>query len=357
MANVKKQQSIITLDSGVQAPCQEPIVVSASRSTDIPAFYADWFFHRLSVGYSAWTNPFNGAKSYVSYHKTRFIVFWSKNPRPLLPYLDVLKQRGIGCYVQYTLNDYEAEGLERGVPPLAMRIETFRLLVEKLGKGAVVWRFDPLVLTEQMDVQALLQKIARIGDELRGYTEKLVFSFADITSYRKVKANLERNHVHYIDWTDSMMIEFAQRLVQMNREKGWNYVLATCGERINLDGIAHNHCVDDSLMIRLAHHDKELMKFLHAQIYPMPTQDLFGEATPLPPDAIVLDDGTYAMRGDNQDRGQRIYCGCMKSKDVGEYDTCPHQCEYCYANTSKEAALYNYRQHMANPYMDTITGK
>lgn len=114
MAN-QKQKTTITLEDGTVAPCQEPIVVSASRSTDIPAFYSDCFFHRLKVGYSAWTNPFNGVKMYVSYAKTRVIVFWSKNPRPLLNHLDELKESGIGCYIQYSLNDYEDEKLERGV--------------------------------------------------------------------------------------------------------------------------------------------------------------------------------------------------------------------------------------------------
>ena len=113
-------------EDGEVEPMQMPMIVSASRSTDIPAFYADWFFHRLEVGYSAWTNPFNGMKSYVSYQNTRFIVFWSKNPRPLLAHLDELKERNIGCYIQYTLNDYVEEGLEKGVPSLDERIETFK---------------------------------------------------------------------------------------------------------------------------------------------------------------------------------------------------------------------------------------
>ena len=96
--------------NGETTEAQAPIIISASRSTDVPAFYSDWFFHRLKVGYSAWTNPFNGTKSYVSYKNTRFIVFWSKNPKPLLGHLDELKDRNIGCYIQYTLNDYEKEG-------------------------------------------------------------------------------------------------------------------------------------------------------------------------------------------------------------------------------------------------------
>ena len=86
MSNNKKRQ--IVLENGNKAEVHAPVIVSASRSTDIPAFYTDWFFHRLKVGYSAWTNPFNGKKMYVSYEDTKFIVFWSKNPRPLLSRLD-----------------------------------------------------------------------------------------------------------------------------------------------------------------------------------------------------------------------------------------------------------------------------
>lgn len=141
--------------NGQTVKAQAPVIVSASRSTDIPAFYADWFFDRLSKGYSAWTNPFNGVKSYISYTNTRFIVFWSKNPSPLLPYLHILKERNIKCYIQYTLNDYENEKLEK-VPPLEYRIKTFKQLVEKLGKGSVVWRFDPMILTDDISYLLLI---------------------------------------------------------------------------------------------------------------------------------------------------------------------------------------------------------
>jgi DNA repair photolyase len=353
----QKQKPTIVLENGSTATCQEPVVVSASRSTDIPAFYCDWFFHRLNVGYSAWTNPFNGVKMYVSYAKTRFIVFWSKNPRPLLGYLDELKKRGIGCYIQYSLNDYEDEKLERGVPPIAERIDTFKKLVNALGVGSVVWRFDPLMLTDDIDIDKLLSKIEQIGDQLKGYTEKLVFSFADIALYRKVKSNLEANGIPYHEWTEEQMKEFAARLVELNKRKGWNYKLATCGEKGRYPGIEPNHCVDDELIIRRGYHDKELMTFLNAKIMPMPSQSLFGDTEPLPPNAIILDNGQYAIRGDNRDKGQREFCGCMKSKDIGQYNTCIHMCEYCYANTSKQSAAMNYKCHKDNPWAETITGK
>ncbi len=344
-------------ENGELVDMQVPILVSASRSTDIPAFYADWFFHRLNVaGYSAWTNPFNGVRSYVSYQNTRFIVFWSKNPRPLLEYLHILETKGIGCYIQYSLNDYEVEGLEKSVPPLAQRIDTFKILVDRLGKGHVVWRFDPLVLTESINIDSLLDKIERIGDQLLGYTEKLVFSFADILSYRKVQSNLQKAHINYRDWSDIQMREFASKLAILNKK--WNYELATCGERINLMqfGIKKNHCIDDDLIIRLAYNDKILMDYLKVKKLSMPQPDLFGNTEHLPENAILLPDNTYAIHGDNKDKGQRQFCGCIKSKDIGEYNTCIHGCEYCYANASKQVALKNYNTHNDNPYGETITG-
>ena len=140
---MKHQAISIRNDGGTEVLAQAPLIISASRSTDIPAFYADWFFRRFDRGYVRWRNPFSGQDSYVSFGNTRFIVFWSKNPAPLLPYLPMLKERGIGCYIHFTLNDYEAEGLEPNVPPLAQRIDTFRRLVDTLGSGTVVWRFDP----------------------------------------------------------------------------------------------------------------------------------------------------------------------------------------------------------------------
>lgn len=336
---------------------QAPIIVSASRSTDIPAFYADWFFKRLEVGYSAWTNPFNGVKLYVSYDKTRFIVFWSKNPRPLLDYLHILEERNIKCYIQYTLNDYEAEKLEK-VPSLEKRIETFKLLVDRLGKGAVVWRFDPMILTDDISVDDLLRKVQHIGDELKGYTEKLVFSYADIALYKKVKANLERNGIPYHEWTEEQMEEFAKRLSAMNKERGWNYTLATCGEKIDISryGIEHNRCIDGDLITRLAWKDKELMDFMNVKVEDMPQPTLFEEAV-LPEGAILLPGGKYFVSAHKKDPGQRELCGCMAAKDVGEYNTCPHLCEYCYANTSKDAAVANWKQHQSNPDAETITGR
>lgn len=319
---MKHQTISICDDNGMQVLAQAPLIISASRATDIPAFYADWFFRRLDKVYVRWRNPFSGQDSYVSFGNTRFIVFWSKNPAPLLPYLPLLKERGIGCYIQFTLNDYEAEGLEPNVPTLTQRTDTFRRLVDALGIGTVVWRFDPLILTDKINIETLLDKIAHIGNVLAGYTEKLVFSFADIESYKKVSRNLRQSGINYREWDEESMHEFASRLSALNRNK-WEFRLATCAERIDLSeyGIEHNRCIDPELISRLA------------------------------PDDVILQNFLYNAKTDT---GQRKTCGCILSKDVGAYNTCPHGCLYCYANSSSASALSNYKKSIANPLTDSI---
>ena len=349
MAQWQKIQ--IQRDNGETVDAQAPLVISASRGTDIPAFYDDWFFNRLKAKYSAWKNPFSGQYSYVSYQNARFFVFWSKNPKPLLDHTDELKK--MNFYIQFTLNDYVSESLEKGVPPLEERIQTFKQLVETFGKGRVIWRFDPLILTDKITVDDLLRKVENIGDQLKNYTEKLVFSFADIALYKKVKSNLEKNNINYSEWTENQMIDFAKRLSILNQK--WNFQLATCGEKIDIAkyGIQHNKCVDDDLMIKLAYKDKMLMDFLKVEIH---EKDLFDN---IPQNAIILNDRQYAIKKkDNKDGGQRQFCGCIVSKDIGEYDTCPHLCEYCYANTSKATAVRNYNlAKQTNWTKETITGK
>jgi hypothetical protein len=211
-------------------------------------------------------------------------------------------------------------------------------------------------LTDKITIDELLVKIENIGDQLLGYTEKLVFSFADIVSYKKVKSNLERNGINYSEWTESQMINFAERLQHLNKK--WGYKLATCGEKIDIAkyGIEHNHCVDDNLMIRFAYKDKVLMDYLGVEVKNI-ENSLFG-MEPIPSDAIILNSTQYAIKKkNNSDKGQRQFCGCMVSKDIGEYNTCPHLCEYCYANASKELAIKNYQQHKSNKFAETITGK
>ena len=301
---------VIRNEQGADVEATAPVIVSASRATDIPAFYADWFFNRFDKGYASWRNPFNGKDSYVSFANTRFVVFWSKNPKPLIPYLPILQEKGIGFYIQFTLNDYDAEQLEPGMPRLAERIETFKRIVDEYGVGSVVWRFDPLVLTEKISPELLLHRISAIAEQLKGYTEKLVFSFADIASYRSVARNLRAAGIDFREWDTETMLTFARRLADMRLP----FRLATCAEAIDLEefGIEHNRCIDAELIARRSPDDAELQTFLqHAK----------------------------------PDSGQRKLCGCILSKDIGSYNTCPHLCRYCYANYSPQTVMNNFRKH------------
>ena len=171
----------------------EPVIISASRSTDIPAFFSDWLMARLKDGYCSWTNPFNRQVQYISFAKTKVIVFWTKNPAPLIPYLSELDRRGIKYYFHYTLNDYEPEGWEPNLPSLEDRINTFAKLSAVIGKEKAIWRFDPLIVGNDLTPRRLLERIRAIGDRIHSCTEKLVISFVDIDAYAKVR-RIVRNH-------------------------------------------------------------------------------------------------------------------------------------------------------------------
>lgn len=217
---MKWAKSEILNEQGETVFAQTPVIVSASRSTDIPTFYFDWFVERWKAGYVKWKNPFNGTHLYVSFKETRAVVFWTKNPKPMFKHLDFLDEQVKNYYFQFTLNDYDNEGLEGKVPWVENRIATFRQLSDRIGKERVVWRFDPLFLTKEITVQQLLHRIEKIGDQLYSYTDKLVFSFADISIYKKVQSNLKKEQIDYVEFDPEAMIEFATGLQKLNEQWG-----------------------------------------------------------------------------------------------------------------------------------------
>lgn len=347
-SNKKRTNKIlITTEQGEQVEALAPVIVSASRSTDIPAFYARWFINRLEKGYVVWYNPFNRQPMYISFRNTRVVVFWTKNPVPLMPYLGELDKKGIHYYFQVTLNDYERENFEPNIPPLQERIKTFKQLSQQIGKERVIWRFDPLIVTGELTPRKLLNRIWRIGNELKGYTEKLVFSFLDINAYRKVQNNLvketdyfTKKEIEQAEMTEAQIHEIAKGLTKFREywsNEGWSLTLATCAEQADLSsyGIEHNRCIDGELMERIFANDHKLVYYLHTG--ELLQQTLFGEQsfTAVLPDKL-------------KDKGQRKACGCMISKDIGMYNTCQHFCVYCYANTSKKCVLQNTLKHTDN---------
>lgn len=331
----------IQVNNGDKVEAIAPIIISASRSTDIPAFYAKWFINRLKAGYVVWYNPFNQKPMYVSFAKCKVVVFWTKNPKPLIPLLKELDEKGIQYYFQFTLNDYERERLEPNVPPLNERIETFIQLSELIGRDRVIWRFDPLIITPTTSPRELLTRIWNTGNRLKGYTTKLVFSFIDVKGYRKVQNNLVKETdffakevVELAEPSSKQIEEICEGLVKIRQkwtDEGWHIELATCAEEVDLSryGIEHNKCIDGDLMKRIFSDDTDLVYYIN-----------YGKN---PENNVLFSDFTIEdlKPANMKDKGQRKVCGCIVSKDIGMYNTCSHHCVYCYANTSRNTVESN----------------
>jgi hypothetical protein len=298
---VKAPEAMETASARPAPATVAPVILSASRATDVPAFQADEFMARLRAGWFEWRNPFRPSQvQRVVTDRVRAIVFWSKHPAGLLPHLDELDRRGLHYYFQYTLNDYTAEGLEPRVPELGARLAMFRRLADRLGPERVIWRLDPLLLTDRLGLGELLDRAARLAAQLAGHTRRLVFSFVDIARYAAVRRRLAQTAPGAREFTLEEMHACARGLAEIARAHGLQ--LATCAEEVDLAafGIAHNRCVDGERLARLGPQDAALQAFL----------------------------GSRAAR---KDRGQRPACGCLASKDIGAYGTCRHGCAYCYA--------------------------
>ena len=313
------------LINGCETDISCPVIVSASRATDIPAFYSDWIMNRFREGFVSWKNPFNQKTSYISFEKTRVVVFWTKNAKPMLKNLKELDSMNLNYYFQFTVNDYEKEHYEPNVPALNERIDTFKELSERIGKNRVIWRFDPLFLTKDLNEEILKDKIERVAEKLKNHTTKLVFSYADINVYRKVMLNLKREQIPYLEFSHDRKLKMAEMIAEI--AKKYKLIAATCSEDIDLKkyGIEKNRCIDDRLMIQEFKNDTELMEFLGYR-----EDTLFGDDS---------------EKNSLKDKGQRKECGCIISKDIGEYNTCGHLCVYCYANYSKDVVEKNLKKH------------
>ena len=283
-----------------------PVILSASRATDIPALYGEWLLRRLRAGWCGWVNRRNGRAQRVSFARARAIVFWTKNPAPLIPRLAEIDDLGFDHCTNFTLNDYEAERLEPGIPPLDERIETFARLAEIVGPARVVWRFDPILVGGALTPAAVLERIARVGDLVHRHTRRLVISFADVACYPAARSRLRAHGgVGEAEPKATDVEIIAAGIADLNR--AWGLELSACAEPYDLScfGIRPGRCVDDALLARA-----------------------FPGGAGLP-----------------KDPGQRPLCGCAVSKDIGRYGTCTHGCVYCYATQSHAAASSANARH------------
>lgn len=287
------------------------MIISASRRTDIPAFYADWFINRMREGHLFVQNPFNAhkhSKVNLSPDVVDAIVFWTKNPKPLLRHLEELDELGFKYYFQFTLTGYP-KAIEPSVPQFEEVISTFKELSNRLGADRVVWRFDPIIISDITDADFIFNNFERIAEQLQKYTKRVMISFADF--YKKVLRNLNRveNEMNIKFYDVSANEDQINRISSYLSEIAHNNSIQifSCAEEYDLSGcgIEHGKCIDDGLL-----------------------KDLFGVALNV-----------------QKDKHQREACGCVQSQDIGQYNSCIHDCVYCYANYNKNVAHRNKSLH------------
>jgi DNA repair photolyase len=297
-------------------------IISASRRTDIPAFFSDWFMNRIREGYFLRMNPFNAnqvKRVSLAPADVDAVIFWSKNPRPLMAHLDELDSRGYRYYFQYTLNPY-GPVFEPHVPGLDERLDTFRDLADRVGAKRVVWRCDPVILSSDTPVDRLLERIASLAEGLAGRTARLVFSFLDFyaTVDTRLKELEKRHGIRLYDMAGAdrhgEALRFAAGLKRIGAEYGMEVL--SCAEKTDLGGagIGHGSCIDGELI-----------------------RELFGIDTVF-----------------TRDRNQRRECLCVESVDTGMYSTCRFRCAYCYANATEKTVLANLARH--DPKSDRLIG-
>ncbi len=289
---------------------QSPQIISVSRRTDIPAFYAQWFIQRVRAGYCTVINPFNANQvSCVSLKPEDVLgfVFWTRNPKPLIKYLPELDKQKYRYYFQYTINGYPKE-IEPECPPVESALKTFRELSKLIGKEKVIWRYDPILLSNKTPAQWHIQQSAFLMKALRGYTNRLVVSFVD--PYRKTKIRMARETgASFALAQDAFDVRAYEKIAEfIGREaKIYGLEVQSCAEEIDLEkyGINHGKCVDAGLLGKISRSPLVIRK----------------------------------------DPRQRKTCGCVISRDIGANNTCLSGCKYCYATGSIKLAQENFKRH------------
>ncbi len=276
------------------------MIISASRRTDIPSFFSEWFYNQIVKGYFMKMNPYNRKEELVEVTPSTVeaIVFWTKNPKPLLGYLNKLDGLGYRYLFHFTLNNYEELGLEPGLAGVADRIKVFQDLSKQIGKEKVIWRYDPIVVSNQTTEKFHIANFSYLAVSLKGYTQRVIISFLDF--YPKKQARLKQlttqKKLEIIELRHSPEEERLFFLVQQLQEIALQNGLEiyTCGEVGDFSQfkIEPGSCIDGKLINHI---------FNLTNDYP-------------------------------RDKSQRAACRCVKSVDIGRYRTCQYQCSYCYAN-------------------------
>jgi hypothetical protein len=296
------------------------MIISVSRRTDIPAFYHKWFMNRIREGYCTVPNPFNRnqvSRIDLTPQNVEIIVFWTRNPKPLLSSLSELDELGYKYYFQFTLMN-NPSFIDTNKIPFTNAVQTFQELAELIGSEKVIWRYDPIVFSSETNIDFHIEQYSNIASQLSGYTNRCVISFMD--RYAKNNPRLKKiekeQNIKIFNFEDipEVFSEFLPSISEIANQ--YNIQLFSCAEEYNLESynIHHGKCIDDDYI-----------------------QEIFKIEV-----------------NHQKDASQREACGCVKSRDIGMYDSCLFGCQYCYATTSFDKARENYQQH--NPNSPSLSG-
>jgi len=285
------------------------MIISASRRTDIPAYYMPWMLERLRAGFVLVRNPLNPrqvSRLALNPEAVDGFAFWTKNPQPMLAHLRAFD--AYPYYVQFTLNAY-GQDIEAHLPDKMEEIvPTFQRLADAIGPARVIWRYDPILLSEGYTVAYHVRAFEKLAKQLHGYTEKCTISFLDL--YRKIERRFTAAGIRPPDALEQDAL--ARMLSQIAHSYGLR--MDTCAEDVDLAqyGIEHARCIDGALFERM----------------------------------------TGCTYTGMKDKNQRAACGCMESVDIGAYNTCLNGCAYCYANADRNLVAANVREHnMQSPLL------
>lgn len=284
------------------------MILSVSRRTDIPAFYSEWFINRLREGYVLTPNPYNAnqlSRISLTPQKIDCIVFWTKNALPLLRKLDIIEDLGYkDFYFEFTITAYDNE-IEKHLPQKGKIVEAFQRLSDRIGSNRVDWRFDPIIINNQLTESWILNRFELLCKSLARYTNKCIISFIDI--YRHI-------HPKFSEIPLSIKENLVRKLVDI--ASSYNLKLYTCSENQDYSsyGVCRSACIDKEKI------ESIIGCPLHAR----------------------------------KDNGQRKNCGCIESIDIGVYNTCKHGCSYCYA--TKSSAITKNEDMQYNPCSPILTG-
>jgi hypothetical protein len=282
------------------------MIVSASYKTDIPAFYGDWFMNRLEAGYCKVINPFSQKPFVVPLGKQSVdgFVFWTKNISPFIKHLFAIRDSGYPFIIQHTINGYPAL-IENRVIDCSVSVSNIRKIVREFGAGVCVWRYDTIIISDITPIEFHIQNFEILCRQLEGLIDEVVVSFVQL--YRKTKINFDKHltatNVKYYETTVQQKKDILFQLSNISRSYGIKLSICSQPEYL-IDEIAEARCIDADRISLIA------KKQLNIRL-----------------------------------KGSRQECGCFESKDIGDYDTCPHGCIYCYAVKNHDIALSRFKKH------------